>query len=111
VEANVDLPPEPSADLPAPVRDMLIRMQANMETCLAYELRSFVRFRPDLEALRDAWVIPAVGADTGKTFAYRVSAAIADSLGTEVVEFPGGHVGWLMRHAEFATTLHEVLDR
>jgi pimeloyl-ACP methyl ester carboxylesterase len=109
-EVEVDLPPEPSADLPPAARELLTRLQANLNTCLAYELRSFVRFQPDLDALRDAPIVVAGGADTRPgTLLYRLTAAFAERLGTKAVKFPGGHAGFVTHAAEFATALHGVL--
>jgi pimeloyl-ACP methyl ester carboxylesterase len=106
-ELGVDGPPEPADDLPPPAREMLARLKANMETCLAYELRSFTRFRPDLDALRDAPLVLAGGADGHETLPYRTTIALAERLGTRVVEFPGDHVGFLTHPHAFADAIRD----
>ncbi|WP_049570934.1 alpha/beta fold hydrolase [Nonomuraea sp. SBT364] len=108
---GVPAPPEPDPALPAPVAAMLARMAANLEFCIRYELRSFTRFLPDEEALRQGPFTLASGAETGHTPGHRTGVILAERLGIEIAEFPGGHVGFLTHPAEFAKTLHEVLDR
>jgi pimeloyl-ACP methyl ester carboxylesterase len=108
---DVGLPPELTADLPAPVAEMLARVAGNLAFCLEYELRSFVRYVPDLEALHDGPFTVANGVETRTTVGYATSVILAERLGEEIVDFPGGHVGFLTHPAEFAKTLHEVLDR
>ncbi|MBY5162040.1 alpha/beta fold hydrolase [Salsipaludibacter albus] len=51
----------------------------------------------DLDAVAAAptRVVIAVGAETGDTMTGRTSRAVAARLGTEAVEFPGGHGGFL----------------
>ena len=108
-DIGVDGPPESSEGLPTPVREMLDRVRANLDTVLAYELRSFVRFRPDLDALRDAPIVVAFGAESGQTLLRRTTEALAEGLGRRIVEVPGGHVGFLTNAGEFAKTLGDVL--
>ncbi|WP_407288800.1 alpha/beta fold hydrolase [Streptomyces sp. BP-8] len=107
-EIGVDGPPEPAQNLPVPVQQMLARIRANMETCLAYELRSFVRFRPDADALRGGPFALVVGGEGPKTLLHRTTRTLAEWLGTGIVEFPGGHVGFLSHTAGFAGALREV---
>ncbi|GAA4535272.1 MULTISPECIES: alpha/beta fold hydrolase [Nonomuraea] len=107
---GVAAPPEASAGLPPPVADMLARVQANMSFCVAYELRSFVRYVPDLEALRGGKFTLATGGETGSTVGHRTALALAEELGLDIAGFPGGHVGFLTHPAEFAKTLYEVLE-
>ncbi|MFC4588786.1 alpha/beta fold hydrolase [Sphaerisporangium corydalis] len=109
-EIGVAAPPEPSPGLPAPVLELLARVAANLETCYEYELRSFTRFVPDLPALRGGRVVVAGGADSREALPHRAATALAERLGTPVVEFPGDHAGFVMRPAEFAEALHGVLD-
>ncbi|WP_433509694.1 alpha/beta fold hydrolase [Nonomuraea sp. CA-143628] len=108
-DVGVDPPPATSAALPAPLREMLDRVHANLETVLAYELRSFVRFRPDLDVLRDAPLAVAFGAESGQTLLRRTTDALAEALGRRIVEFPGGHVGFLTNPGEFAKALGDEL--
>ncbi|MEU5646893.1 alpha/beta fold hydrolase [Streptomyces milbemycinicus] len=108
---GVDLPPDPDPDLPAPVREMLARLRANQETCLAYELRSFVRFRPNAQALRAAPFTLVIGGDGPKTLLHRTTGALAEQVGADIAEFPGGHVGFLTHPADFARALRAAFER
>ncbi|MEV4096650.1 alpha/beta fold hydrolase [Streptosporangium saharense] len=110
-EIGVEAPPEPSGELPAPVVEMLARLRVNAETVLAYELRSFTQFVPNLDALRGAPVVPVSGADGRGTLPYRIATVLAERLGTPLVEFPGDHVGFLRHPVEFAEALRAVLGR
>ncbi|MGY0064740.1 alpha/beta fold hydrolase [Streptomyces sp. LZ34] len=107
---GVDAPPEADQSLPAPVREMLARIRANMETCLAYELRSFVRFRPDAEALRTARFTLVIGGEGPKTLTHRTTGVLAEQVGAPIAEFPGGHVGFLTHPADFAVALRGAFE-
>ncbi|GHG75595.1 alpha/beta fold hydrolase [Streptomyces griseocarneus] len=107
---GVDAPPEPAEELPEPVRQVLARLRANVDTCLKYELRSFVRFRPDVAALRSARFTLVTGGEGPRTLLHRTTSALADSVGTGIVEFPGGHVGFLTHPADFATALRATFE-
>ncbi|MET7303378.1 alpha/beta hydrolase [Embleya sp. NPDC005575] len=104
-------PPEPTPDLPAPVRELIERVQANVHFNLSYELSSFARFEPDFTALRGAPLVPVVSNEGAQTLLYRTTALLAERLGLPVVEFPTDHVGYALRPDEFAVALAEVLDR
>ncbi|MEU5185574.1 alpha/beta fold hydrolase [Streptomyces klenkii] len=112
-EIGVDAPPAPEAagSVPEPVREMLARIRANVGTCLAYELRSFVRFRPDAGALRAARFTIVIGGEGPKTLLHRTTQALAEHVGTGtgVTEFPGGHVGFLTHPAPFAAALRAAI--
>jgi hypothetical protein len=47
----------------------------------------------------------AAGRESRGHLTYRTTDALADKLGTEVVELPGGHIGCVTQAAEFATEL------
>ncbi|MFE1771446.1 alpha/beta fold hydrolase [Streptomyces sp. NPDC059008] len=102
---GVDGPPRAAQNLPVPVQQMLARIRANMETCLTYELRSFVRFRPDVDALRAGPFALVVGGEGPQTLVHRTARALEERVGTGIVEFPGGHVGFLSHPADFAAAL------
>jgi pimeloyl-ACP methyl ester carboxylesterase len=78
---------------------------------MAHELRWTTRYVPDVAVLTaaPARVLVGVGAESGKLLTYRTSAALAEQLGTELVEFPGDHGGFIGQPAEFAETLRKVL--
>ncbi len=85
---------------------------------LGQNMISNSHFQPDFDALRAAStrIVPAVGAESSNAMTGRASTAVADSLGTPPVGFPGGHDGFLGgeygRTGEpdaFAATLRDVL--
>jgi pimeloyl-ACP methyl ester carboxylesterase len=53
--------------------------------------------------------IPAAGVDSGDGPTVGPVAIIAQRLGKEIVRFPGGHIGYMVRPMEFAKTLREML--
>ena len=106
-------PPDPAMfGMPAEddgSRDDLM-LGSNMVTVTHYE--------PDLDALRAAStrIVVAVGAASGGELARRGGEAVAAALGTEPVEFPSDHGGFLGGEYgqtgdpdAFAATLREVL--
>ncbi|MEU8546065.1 alpha/beta hydrolase [Streptomyces roseoverticillatus] len=107
---GMEEPPEATGDLPAPLREMLARVRVNVGTCLAYELRSFVRFRPDAGALRAARFTVVLGGEGPETLMLRTTRTLAEHVGTGVLEFPGGHVGYLTHPAPFAEALRGVIE-
>lgn len=75
-----------------------------------FTLRPTTRFRPDIDALRpiaDRIFIGGGAKGQGALF-HRTAVAIADRLGTGVVEFPGDHTGFLTDPEPFAQVLSEV---
>ncbi|WP_431041058.1 alpha/beta fold hydrolase [Streptomyces sp. P1-3] len=99
--------PEPH---PIPA-DLMARMQANMPVFLEHVLPVFTGYDPDPGALRAVAgrLRPAAGRDSRGHALARPVVALAERLGAEVVEFPGGHVGVTEYPAEFAEVLAEVL--
>jgi pimeloyl-ACP methyl ester carboxylesterase len=78
---------------------------------LAHELRGTASYLPDIAALTrgPARVVVGIGADSAGLLTYRTSMALADQLGSQPVEFPGGHGGFTGAPTEFADTLRKVL--
>lgn len=77
-------------------------------------------FEPDFEALQAAptRIVMAVGEASADQLTDRATRAIAATLGSEVVVFPGGHGGFNRSEWDptadpeaFAATLREILDR
>jgi pimeloyl-ACP methyl ester carboxylesterase len=77
------------------------------------------RYEYDLDAIKAAHtrVVLGVGEETGDTITGRTARAVADRLGQDAVVFPSHHGGFVGgdgpyagKPAEFAVTLHEVLD-
>jgi hypothetical protein len=76
-----------------------------------YEILGTTRYSPDVAALtaRPGQVVLGVGADSGHLLTYRTTAALADLLGTPMVQFPGDHGGFLPEPGAFAEVLRTVL--
>jgi clorobiocin biosynthesis protein CloN7 len=69
-------------------------------------------YEPDIAALKAAPTRVLVGggiASRGQ-FAQRTAAALAERLDTPLLEFPGGHAGFLTDTAEFVPILRRALD-
>lgn len=97
-------------DNPEGAPDVAARMQENLPFFVGYEVAAFGVWIPDLDTLRSGHVrvVPAVGAASAGEPAHRVGVELAERLGVEVVELPGGHGG----HgdpAAFAPRLREAL--
>jgi clorobiocin biosynthesis protein CloN7 len=105
--------PAPEADAPQwePSPEQLARMRATTEQFLAHLVRPTTRYRPDIEALRAAStrIVVAGGATSKGQLANRTAVALADQLGTTMVDFPGDHGGFLALPEQFARVLDQVL--
>jgi pimeloyl-ACP methyl ester carboxylesterase len=64
---------------------------------LSSNIVTVTQYRPNADRLRAAStrIVPAVGADSNGELAQRGGQAVAELLGMEPVEFPGGHGGFL----------------
>jgi pimeloyl-ACP methyl ester carboxylesterase len=87
------------------------QMQATIELFLGHMIRPITRYRPDAAALRAAStrVVVAFGQESTGQAAHRAAVALANLLGTTIVEFPGGHGPFMSHPDAFARTLHRVL--
>jgi hypothetical protein len=105
--------PAQEADAPRwePSPEQLTRMRATTEQFLAHLLRPTTPYRPDIEALRAAStrIVVAGGATSKGQLANRTAVALADQLGTTVVDFPGDHGGFLALPEQFGHLLDQVL--
>jgi pimeloyl-ACP methyl ester carboxylesterase len=108
---GLERPEVPEAMLPAPVTEMMARMRRNEEFFLEHELRQYTREIPDLAALQAAAdrLVLAVGRDSRRHLPGRPAPVLAERLGLDVADFPGGHIGYVTHPAEFAARLREVL--
>ena len=82
---------------------------ANATYWFEHELRQYPAVDLDLGALeaRADRIVPVAGRESRGYPCYEVSVALGKRLGRDVIELPGGHVGYVVRPAEFA---REVLD-
>jgi pimeloyl-ACP methyl ester carboxylesterase len=99
---------EPHIELPQPKPERI----ANLQFFLTHDAPAARSYRLDLPALQtaSAHVVAAAGsASRSDIGAERCARALAKLLGTGLVEFPGGHSGFLLRPNAFATRLREIL--
>jgi hypothetical protein len=99
-------------ELPPPLLEMIGRIQQNLVFWMEHELRQYPSAPVDvaaLEATKDKLVL-AGGAESHDTLPYQPNTVLSARLGQPVVDFPGGHVGYVTRPDEFAPRLREVLS-
>jgi clorobiocin biosynthesis protein CloN7 len=104
---------EADAPRPAPSAEQVAEMRAGAETFLAHLIRQTTDFRPDIEALRATAtrIVVAAGATSKGQLPNRTAVALADRLGTPVVEFPGDHAGFVALPGQFGNVLDQVLTQ
>lgn len=87
------------------------QMAGNLDFFFAHEVVPFTRYLPGLPALdaNKARIVLAGGQDSRAHLPYRVAARLAERFGTQVVDFPGGHAGYVSQPAAFAAKLREML--
>ncbi len=81
------------------------------ERFFGHSLLPVVLYQADVEALRNSSmrVVIAAGSASKGEFPHRTAAALSDRLGTSLIEFPGGHVGFASDPQEFASVLRRTL--
>ncbi|MFI0423488.1 alpha/beta hydrolase [Spongiactinospora sp. 9N601] len=89
------------------------KVAANVTYWFERELRQYTKVLPDVEALaRGADRLVLVGGRESKQqVCYRPNEVLGARFGLEVVDLPGGHVGFLTHPGEFARELLLALDR
>ena len=104
--------PPKGAELPPDrLKEMLERIKANQVFWFEHELRSFPAYELDvgaLEAAADRLVL-AGGTASRDDVNYRPNLVLAERLGLEVADFPGGHLGYVTHPYAFADTLTGLL--
>jgi pimeloyl-ACP methyl ester carboxylesterase len=108
--AGVDLQDrEPGVTVAPPITP---QRAANLLFFFTHDAPAGRHHRLDLAALRAAptRIVPAAGRAFPDSPPHRCAIALASHLGTPLVDFPGGHTGWLLRPKEFAATLRETLQ-
>lgn len=83
----------------------------NADAFFKYTFLAVRRYRLDFAALSEAPTqIVLAGGSAGREYrAYRCAVAVAERLGTTVVEFPSHHAGYMTHPQAFAQRLREVL--
>jgi len=115
--AHAGLSGEPGrqADAPRwePSPEQLARMRATTGVFLAHLIRPTTRYRPDIKALQAAStrIVVAAGATSKGQLANRSAMALADQLGTPVIEFPGDHGGFMALPEQCGRVLDQVLTQ
>ena len=85
--------------------------RANATYWFEHELRQYPAIDLDLDALKAhaERIVPAAGRESRGYPCYEVSVALGEMLGRDVIELPGGHVGYVTQPAAFARALHAAL--
>ena len=83
----------------------------NRQAFFKYDAGAVSRYALDIAALKAAptQIVLAGGREGQAYFPYRRAVALAGCLGTNVVEFPGNHAGFVKHPSEFAKQLRDVL--
>jgi len=86
-------------------------MVATSERFFGHGLLPITLYQPDIAALQAAptRVVVAGGSTSRGEFAQRTAAALAQRLGTPLLEFPGGHAGFASDTSDFAAVLRRAL--
>ena len=68
-------------------------------------------YRPDVARLRAGTppVVVAFGEESAGRTMHQIAVALADQLGTRLVQFPGDHGGYGLHAESFAGCLHRAL--
>jgi pimeloyl-ACP methyl ester carboxylesterase len=98
---------EPDVVLPQPTPPI----EANMNFFFANDALGVNDYRLDIAALKakSTRIMAAGGRTSHGSLPRQCADALAAKLGTTLIEFPGSHMGWLLRPKEFAAKLFEVL--
>jgi len=77
----------------------------------AHGLLPITFYEPDLGVLQNgpARVLIGVGTTSAGQIAHRTASVLAERLGSSLVEFPGGHTGFISKAHEFAQVLRRAL--
>jgi DNA-binding transcriptional MerR regulator/pimeloyl-ACP methyl ester carboxylesterase len=95
---------------PGPDLDLMTRLSGNWEYLMTYEMRSFIGYDPDFDAIRAGGSQVVLAAGTASDPALpAVAAEVAERLGSAVALFPGGHTAPETIPDTFAARLQEVL--
>jgi clorobiocin biosynthesis protein CloN7 len=101
----------PSQGENAPSGEAVARQEATSQRFFGHGLLPITLYQPDLAALQAAptRVVVAGGIASRGEFAQRTATALAERLGTPLVEFPGGHAGFMSDAPDFVTVLRRAL--
>jgi pimeloyl-ACP methyl ester carboxylesterase len=99
---------EPDVLLPQPTP----QIEANIHFFFANDALGVNDYRLDIAALRatPTRIVTAGGRSSRESLPHQCIEGLAAKLGTTLLEFPGNHMGWLLRPKEFAAKLLQVLQ-
>lgn len=88
-----------------------VSLRADTAYWFEHELRSYPAVDLDLNALktRADRVVPVAGGESRGYPCYGATVELGKILGRDVIEVPGGHVGYVAQPAAFAQALHDSL--
>jgi pimeloyl-ACP methyl ester carboxylesterase len=88
-------------------------MRANATYWFEHELRQYPAADLDLDAIKahPDRIVPMAGQESRGYPTYEVNVELAKKLGRDLIELPGGHIGFVTQHAEFARELVQALAR
>jgi pimeloyl-ACP methyl ester carboxylesterase len=97
---------------PSPPEEPSAKQIADDRLFFTGMLKPFTRYDPPIEVLRsgDPRIVIAIGAATGDEIAGRSTRALAERLGSPLVELPGDHGGFTGDPAGWADTIRRILD-
>lgn len=107
-------PQQPDTEAPAPEAAAIsARIQQNMLFWMEHEMRQYVRYTPNFDALQAAAekLVLAIGHESKETFPALPNAVLGERLGLDIVEFAGDHVGYRSATEDFATQLDTLLAK
>jgi pimeloyl-ACP methyl ester carboxylesterase len=104
--------PDDDAEPPSPPPPPSAEMVATSERFFGHGLFPIAFYQPDFPALglAPARVIVGGGTSSRGQFPWRTAAALADRLGTSLLDFPGGHGGFGSDAQDFAPVLRRALE-
>lgn len=87
-------------------------MLATSERFFGHGLLPIALYQPVFSALQGGppRVVVAAGTTSKGEFAQRTAAALAERLGTSLIDFPGGHAGFASDARDFAAVLRRTLS-
>jgi pimeloyl-ACP methyl ester carboxylesterase len=96
---------------PEPTADELAKQLAESAHFFDHELRQTTQYLPDVAALAASptRIVVGLGAESGHLLTDKTSRTLAELLGSQPVEFPGDHGGFIGVAGAFADRLREVL--
>jgi clorobiocin/coumermycin A biosynthesis protein CloN7/CouN7 len=106
--SGIEMGPQGEDATPQPPSAEAVAMS---ERFFRHGLLPIALYQPDFSALQGTQVrvVIAGGTTSRGQFAQRTAVALADRLGTPLIDFPGGHVGFASDSKDFAAVLRRAL--